>query len=153
MNIAARIVPIFTLPKISDVKSPQMIKDNTTIDVSKHTLTLENRLLYAKDMASTTPSLGRGAMFAGIYIKIPAAIKNILTISSVKLTSKGRPGIGDKIHSERSVKYPNITVLINCKSLFALNLFFKIGICKNTRIALKIIVVIPIFAPEASVKE
>ena len=29
MNIAARIVPIFTLPKISDVKSPQMIKDNT----------------------------------------------------------------------------------------------------------------------------
>ena len=107
MNIAARIVPIFTLPKISDVKSPQMIKDNTTIDVSKHTLTLENRLLYAKDMASTTPSPGRGAMFAGIYIKIPTAIKNILTISSVKLTSKGRPGIGDKIHSERSVKYPN----------------------------------------------
>ena len=46
-----------------------MIKDNTTIDVSKHTLTLENRLLYAKDMASTTPSPGRGAMFAGIYSK------------------------------------------------------------------------------------
>ena len=64
MNIAARIVPIFTLPKISDVKSPQMIKDNTTIDVSKHTLTLENRLLYARDTASTTPSPGSGAMFA-----------------------------------------------------------------------------------------
>lgn len=124
MNIAARIVPIFTLPKISDVKSPQMIKDNTTIDVSKHTLTLENRLLYAKDMASTTPSPGRGAMFAGIYIKIPTAIKNILTISSVKLTSKGRPGIGDKIHSERSVKYPNATVLINCKKPFCFKSLF-----------------------------
>ncbi len=44
MNIAARIVPTFYTSRISDVKSPQMIKDNTTIDVSKHTLTLENRL-------------------------------------------------------------------------------------------------------------
>lgn len=92
-------------------------------------------------------------MFAGMYIKIPIAIKNILTISSVKLTSKGRSGIGDKIHSERSVKYPNINALINCKSLFGLNLFFKIGIWRNTKRTLKITVVIPIFTPEASVKE
>lgn len=78
MNIAARIVPIFTLPKISDVKSPQMIKDNTTIDVSKHTLTLENRLLYAKDMASTTPSLEEEQCLQAYILKYLQLLKTYL---------------------------------------------------------------------------
>ena len=52
-----------------------------TIDESMHILTDENFLSAAMAIASIRPSPGRGAMFAGIIIKIPTAIRTMLNAS------------------------------------------------------------------------
>ena len=63
---AERIVPTLTAPKMSVYQKAHMIRDIMTIEASKPILTVENLQSVTMAIASTHPSPGRGAMFAGM---------------------------------------------------------------------------------------
>lgn len=81
VHAAEITVPILTLPKTSPKNIQHKITVIITIDESIHILTDENFLSAAIAIASIRPSPGRGAIFAGIIIKIPTAIKIMLNAS------------------------------------------------------------------------
>lgn len=71
------IVPIPTLPK-DLIIAKQMIKDITTIEVSKQILTFSNGIPLTILIAAIAPSPARGINFGGKYKNIPKAIATIL---------------------------------------------------------------------------
>lgn len=121
------MVPMFTAPKIFVYHNPHIISEIITIVASNPILIVENLQFVIIATDSTHPSPGSGAMFAGMYMNIPSAVKKILIIKKIIIIGiDPLNGMNETMYSARSVKYPNSMQFMNWSSLFFLNFFLRI---------------------------
>lgn len=85
-----------------------------TIIASNAILIDENLQFVTIAIASTHPSPGRGAIFAGIYMNIPKAVKNMLkNKNKICIINESPNGNSETRYRDNVVKYPNKIQLIN----------------------------------------